>query len=168
MQETIVYADVGPLSNNRSRSLGNTVKLDFDEHRVEYAQLNHKTHCQVSAPVSAIENSTNEGTGIASSSCYIYYVTMYAGISLNLDSLLIQLQGKVTRKWYQFGVALGVEKEILDRYLKYLPEQSIVEILDHWLRRSEGQSWGDVARALKQINYNELAEGIESIDKMGT
>ena len=41
---TLVYADVGPLSNKRSRHLESvlTVSLDCDEHRVEYAQLNHK------------------------------------------------------------------------------------------------------------------------------
>ena len=53
-----MYADVGPLSNNQSRSLGNS--LDFDEHRVEYAQLNHKA--QVSIPTATTEKSTNEGT----------------------------------------------------------------------------------------------------------
>ena len=61
MQETIVYADVGPLSTNRSQSPrpGNTPSLDFDQHRVEYAQLNHKA--VVSAPV---EESTNINEGI--------------------------------------------------------------------------------------------------------
>ena len=56
--ENIVYADVGPLFNNQSRSPGNS--LDFDEHRVEYAQLNHKA--QVSIPTATTEKSTNEGT----------------------------------------------------------------------------------------------------------
>ena len=84
--------------------------------------------------------------------------------SLNLDSLLIQLQDKVTPKWYQFGVALGIENAILDRCLSYHPEQSIIEILDHWLRNDTKQSWGEVARALRQINYHQLAK---EIDKKG-
>ena len=90
-------------------------------------------------------------------------------ISLNLDSLLIQLQDKVTEKWHQFGVALGIEKEILDRCLDYLPEQSIVEMLDHWLRSNEHEkrNWRDVARALRQIKFHQLAKEIESIDKTG-
>jgi hypothetical protein len=58
LQETKVYADVGPRSNNRSQSPGNT--LEFDEHRVEYAQLNHKA--VISTPVSSIEKSINDGT----------------------------------------------------------------------------------------------------------
>ena len=88
---------------------------------------------------------------------------------LDLDSLLIRLKGKVTEKWYQFGVALGVEKETLDQCLKYPPEQSIVEALDHWLRSCdcEKQSWTDVARALRQIEYHQLAKEIESIDRTG-
>jgi hypothetical protein len=92
-----------------------------------------------------------------------------AEISLDLDSLLIQLQDKITEKWHQFGVALGVEKEVLDRYLNYPPEQSIVEILDHWLRsyKLEKRNWRDVARALGQIGHHELAKEIESIDKTG-
>ena len=60
MQETaenIVYADVGPLLNNRPQSTENTI--DFDEHRVEYAQLNHKV--QVSVPISDKETKFNEG-----------------------------------------------------------------------------------------------------------
>ena len=88
---------------------------------------------------------------------------------LDLDSLLIRLKGKVTEKWYQFGVALGVEKETLDQCLKYPPEQSIVEVLDHWLRSCdcEKRSWRDVARALRQIEHHQLAKEIESINKTG-
>ena len=88
---------------------------------------------------------------------------------LNLDSLLIQLQDKVTEKWHQFGIALGVEEEILDRCLKYPPEQSIVEMLDHWLRNydCEERSWKEVARALRQIEHHQLAKEIKSIDKTG-
>ena len=57
---------------------------------------------------------------------------------------------------------------MLDVYLKYTPEQSIVEILDHWLRRDvEQRSWMEIARALRQTNFHQLAEEIESIDKTG-
>jgi hypothetical protein len=59
-----------------------------------------------------------------------------------------------------------VEKEILDRCLNYPPEQSIVEILDHWLRSKE-RNWRDVARALRQIKHHQLAEEVENTDKIG-
>ena len=90
-------------------------------------------------------------------------------MSLNLDSLLIQLKDKVTEKWHQFGEALGVEKEILDRCLNYPREQSIVEMLDHWLRSCDlkEQNWRDVAKALRQIEHHQLAKEIENIDKTG-
>ena len=87
--------------------------------------------------------------------------------ALNLDSLLIQLQDKITQKWHQFGVALGVEKQVLDRCLNCPPEQSIIEILDHWLRKNVERSWGEVARALRQISYHRLAEEIEGIEETG-
>ena len=93
-----------------------------------------------------------------------------ADTSLDLDNLLIRLQDKVTEKWHEFGVALGVEKEILDRCLKYPSEQSIVEIIDHWLRSyadCEKRNWRDVARALRQIEHHQLAKEIEGINKTG-
>ena len=88
-------------------------------------------------------------------------------IALSLDSLLIQLQDKVTQEWHVFGIALGIEKEVLDCYLNYPPEQSIVEILDHWLRKDVEPTLGEIAKALKQINHHKLAEEIESIDETG-
>ena len=97
----------------------------------------------------------------------IIIIIIFIDIALTLDSLLIQLQDKVTQKWYQFGIALGIEKDILDRCLNYPPEQSIVEILDRWLRRDAEQSWGEIAKALRLISYHKLAEEIESIDETG-
>jgi hypothetical protein len=35
--------------------------------------------------------------------------------SLNLDTLLIQIRGAVTSRWYQLGEALEVDKEVLDK-----------------------------------------------------
>ena len=68
------------------------------------------------------------------------------------------------------GVALGVEKGVLDRCLNYPSEQSIVDMLDHWLRNCalEKRNWREVARALRQIEYQQLAKDIESIDKAGS
>ena len=102
-------------------------------------------------------------------SSFFFFLAWHADITLDLDSLLIRLQGKVTEKWHKFGVALGVDKEILDRCLKHPPEQSIVEILDQWLRGYdlEKRSWRDVVRALRQIKCHQLAKEIESIDKTG-
>ena len=51
-----MYADVGPLSNNL---LGNNIH--FDEHRVEYAQLNHEAQVSVPASDMSQERKFNEG-----------------------------------------------------------------------------------------------------------
>ena len=61
------------------------------------------------------------------------------------------------------------EKGVLDHCLNYPSEQSVVEMLDHWLRNCalEKRNWKEVARALRQIRYQQLAKEIESIDKSG-
>ena len=167
LQETVktaLYADV-EIPNKQSTESS----FDFDEHRVEYAQLNHKA--KVSIPTSATEKSTNEGIYPAYIDLQqIQFVDEYHNTdnALNLDSLLIQLQDKVTQDWHQFGEALGIENEVLYRCLNSPSEQSIIEILDHWLRRDvEQRSWMEIARALRQINYCQLAEDIENIDRTG-
>ena len=81
---------------------------------------------------------------------------------------MIQLQPDVTHKWYQFGEAIGIEKKVLDKYKKYPPEQSIIEILDNWLRNHAGQpTWKGVAEALRRIGLQKLAFDIERVYDTG-
>ena len=94
-------------------------------------------------------------------------VIMFAGdhsirsCPINLDNLLIQLRSQVTPKWYQFGLVVGIDKKVLDRYTSYSPEVCIIEVLDQWLRnRHTNPTWRDVADALKEIELYELAEKI--------
>ena len=49
-RETLVYADIGPspLTHQPFKSVS-LFSLDFDEHRVEYAQLNHKAQSCMTA-----------------------------------------------------------------------------------------------------------------------
>ena len=76
-----------------------------------------------------------------------------------MDNLLVQIRQQVTPKWYQFGLAVGINKEILDEFSNFPPEECIVEMLDLWLRTSERAiTWRDVADALKQIGLYQLAE----------
>ena len=80
---------------------------------------------------------------------------------LNLDSLLTQLCPHITPKWYEFGVAVGVTKEVLDKCLGYPPEECIVEVLDNWLRtRTTKPTWKDVAEGLCMIEFQQLAENV--------
>ena len=57
-----MYADLGPLSNDRPCHLESAfaVTLDFNEQRVEYAQVNHMA--QNSKPVPSVDKSANDGT----------------------------------------------------------------------------------------------------------
>ena len=74
----------------------------------------------------------------------------------------------MTPKWYEFGVIVAIEKEILDYFAsKCSPEDCIV---DHWLqiqKHEEQLTWKEVARSYKAINLQQLATDIESIYKTG-
>ena len=95
----------------------------------------------------------------------MYY---YLDQAINLDILLIQLKPTVTDKWYQFGEAIGVHKEILEECTRYPTDQSLVEILDNWLRNHSGQpSWKEIAEALTKIGLQELACNIKSVYETG-
>ena len=81
--------------------------------------------------------------------------------TLNLDNLLFQLNGEVTFHWREFGQAIGVSQEFLDKCLDCPPDQCIVEVLDHWLTNLYDQAtWRDVVLALKKIKFHHLAESI--------
>ena len=96
------------------------------------------------------------------------YVYKYADKLLNLDNLLILMRRQVTPKWYQFGLAVGINKETLDEFSNFPPEECIVEMLDLWLRTSESAiTWRDVADALKETGFHLLAENILKVYKTG-
>lgn len=95
--------------------------------------------------------------------------TSYADDLLNLDTLLIQIKDDITPIWYQFGEALKIDKEVLDKYSKYSPENSMIEMLDQWLRMYPGKrTWREVAAALKEVNFDELADSIDEVYETGT
>ena len=97
-----------------------------------------------------------------------YYNNIDADDSLNLDTLLIQVRGVVTSRWYQLGQALEVSKDVLDKFTNYPPEESIVEVLDQWLKNFPGRpTWRDVANALRRTGFQQLANDIEMVYKTG-
>ena len=88
--------------------------------------------------------------------------------SVNLDSLLIQLRLQITPKWYEFGEAAGIEKEVLDKFAKQCsPEECIVEMFDYWLRSGDKPTWRDVVKILKTIHLPHLAFDIEGVYTTG-
>ena len=81
---------------------------------------------------------------------------------------MIQIRREVTPKWYQFGLAIGISKEILDEFSNFPPEECIVEISDLWLRTSETTViWRDVANVLKEIGCHRPAEKMLKTYKTG-
>lgn len=74
----------------------------------------------------------------------------------------------MTSKWYQFGLAVGIGKEILDKYSDCTQEEGIVEVMDYWLRNHPNQlTWKDVAEALKKIDLHLLAADILKVYETG-
>ena len=97
---------------------------------------------------------------------FVYIFTNGTDEHLNLDNLLIQLRPHITSKWYEFGVAIGVTKEVLDKCSGYPPEECIVEVLDYWLRTTR-RTWKDVAEGLHTIGFENLADKILKVYKTG-
>ena len=96
------------------------------------------------------------------------YYDILIDLTLNLDTLLIQIRREVTPKWYQFGLAIGINKETLDELSNLTPEECIVEVSDIWLRTSATAiTWRDVADTLKETGCHRLAEKILKVYKTG-
>ena len=87
--------------------------------------------------------------------------------SITLDSVLIQLRNEVTEYWYEFGLTLGVPKEIMDKYIGHSSDQCLIEILDHWLRSRhydhKEPTWREIAQALNEIGLRELSNKITQV-----
>jgi hypothetical protein len=100
---------------------------------------------------------------------FIILINTDDSLSVNLDNLLIQLKPQVGPKWYKFGVAAGIEKDVLDKFAEQCsPDDCIVEVLDYWLRKSNKlHTWSDVAKILKDIDLSGLAHDIEGIYTTG-
>ena len=74
----------------------------------------------------------------------------------------------MTSEWYQFGVAVGIAEEVLNKYCGYASEECIVEVLDYWLRNNDSKpTWKDVAEGLRVISLNQLAEDILKVYTTG-
>ena len=81
--------------------------------------------------------------------------------NINLDMLLIQLKPQVAPKWYQFGLVVGISKEVMDKYSDHCDEECFVEVLDYWLRNHESKpTWKEVAEVLRQIDLHQLADDL--------
>ena len=80
------------------------------------------------------------------------------------------MRSQVGPKWYQFGEAAGIEKEVLDKFAEQCPpDECIVELFDYWLRNStKPPTWRTVADVLKAINLTELGHDIEEVYTTGT
>ena len=82
-------------------------------------------------------------------------------IVLNLDQLLLKLCSQVSPKWRQFGFAVRVPVETLNELTSYQEEQRLSEIAGYWMKQHQDRlTWREVARIMKEIDLNDLAEEI--------
>lgn len=82
--------------------------------------------------------------------------------------MLIQLRSQVTPKWYQFGMAVGIDKDILNKYSDCSEEECLVEVMDYWFKNHQTKpTWRAVAEALKKIDLHLLAGNILNVYKTG-
>ena len=69
-----------------------------------------------------------------------------------MENILIHLRGRVTFKWYKFGIALGVSSKILEQLEGSLDEDALTEVLGYWLKNHSSEpSWKEVSNALQDI-----------------
>ena len=82
-------------------------------------------------------------------------------IILHLDQLLLKLRSQVSPKWRQFGFAVRVPVETLNELTSYQEEQRLSEIAGYWMKQHQDRlTWKEVARVMKEIDLNDLAEEI--------
>ena len=99
---------------------------------------------------------------------YNYDPSIYNKIDINLvieiDAVLVQLRGKVTSKWYQFGLRLGLPGEYLDTLKQHQEEDRLLEVLDHWLKcNPKKPTWKDLDLALNGLGVTHVQPTANSI-----
>ena len=97
---------------------------------------------------------------------YLIYDYLLSDESLDLDSLLAKLHGRVDTQWFALGTALGIPTEFLDSLKSYnYPDQDcMVEMLDYWLRNHPDQpTWKEIADAIEDIHDYLLAKSIKAV-----
>ena len=79
-----------------------------------------------------------------------------SSLPLDLNNLLDQIGEEVASEWYQFGRAIGISEEMLDKCSNRSPQEAVVEVLDYWIR-NHNPSWEDVPEMLNEVGFRELA-----------
>jgi hypothetical protein len=146
----MTYLEIGPDTRVRTEVIPSV-------DRVEYAELNHRKSTK---PQNSIGTTDFEFT-------FLHQLhLLLLDKCLNLDTLLIQVRCQVTPLWHEFGVAAGVPVDTLNKCLNCTAEESVVEVLDYWLRQGR-KTWKDVSRILNKIHLQELAEKISKVYDTG-
>lgn len=118
-------------------------------------------------PVQSVEMNASQAAGPAATNQDLTLSSPIANADTNQDltlsSLIASLSSDVQRKWYSFGVALGVDTHILDIIKADSSNDTryaFKRMLSSWMRAHENPTWEDVNQALKRIDESPLFLGL--------
>ena len=100
---------------------------------------------------------------------FIYTNFIWEDESLDLDTLLIKLGGRLDTQWYPLGMAIGIPTQFLENLKGYSDEECMVEMLDYWLRHHPDQpTWKEIADAIEDIQDYDLAKSIKGVYELAS
>ena len=92
---------------------------------------------------------------------WVVVIGLDMNVVLHLDQLLLKLRSQISPKWRQFGFAVRVPVETLNELSSFQEEERLSEIAGYWMKQHQGRlTWREVARVMKEIDLNDLAEEI--------
>ena len=94
----------------------------------------------------------DEGTVPGIKSMHIIITIIIIAV-LDLDSVLLKLRTTMNSNlWHQFGMELGVPVGFLETLREYPDDESMVELLDHWLRNHPRKpTWDEIEQVVRKI-----------------
>ena len=91
----------------------------------------------------------------------MYEITVGDTLVCDLNSLVYTLREQFSSKWYSFGLAIGVPKEILNQLKHYSDEECLIEVLNYWLRHHPGKpTWQEIVDAKMRVNSGITVNGL--------
>jgi hypothetical protein len=70
-----------------------------------------------------------------------------------MDHLIVIFGGKIQSQWWEFGLALGVPRFVLNQ-ISGEDIQCLKMVFDHWLKHHPSEpTWVEIAEAQKKVHF---------------
>ena len=80
----------------------------------------------------------------------------------------MQLHPQVTSKWQEFGIAIGMNDELLNNLQEYSSQENLQQVLGYWIKNNSTEpTWNDLVEILKEIELYTLAEDVVKMYESG-